>query len=155
VLLALAMLIALIGIANTLALSIRERTRELGLLRAVGATRRRLRAMVRAEAVVISVFGAVEGLVLGTLFGLAVVTAMRSAGVSRLSVPVLQLILLTALASLAGLVAAILPGRRAARLNILKRGHHRLTCSPRTGPGLRARRAGHPSAPSAPGTPPA
>jgi putative ABC transport system permease protein len=118
-LLALAVLIALIGIANTLALSISERTRELGLLRAVGATRRQLRAMVRAEAVVISVFGAVEGLVLGTLFGLAVVASMRSAGVSRLSVPVPQLLVLTALASLAGLVAAIVPGRHAARLDIL------------------------------------
>jgi putative ABC transport system permease protein len=119
VLLALAVLIALIGIANTLALSVSERTRELGLLRAVGATRRQLRAMVRAEALVISVFGAVEGLVLGTLFGLAVVAAMRSQGVSRLSVPVPQLLLLTALASLAGLVAAIAPARRAARLDIL------------------------------------
>jgi putative ABC transport system permease protein len=121
-LLALAVLIALIGIANTLALSIYERTREIGLLRAVGTTRGQLRAMVRSEALVISLFGAVEGLVLGTLFGWAVVTAMRSAGtgVTRLAVPVPQLIVLTVLASLAGLVAAIIPSRHAARLNILQ-----------------------------------
>jgi putative ABC transport system permease protein len=121
-LLALAVLIALIGIANTLALSVHERTREIGLLRAVGTTRGQLRAIVRAEALVISLFGAVEGLVLGTLFGWAVVTAMRSAGtaVTRLAIPVPQLIVLTVLASLAGLVAAIIPSRHAARLNILQ-----------------------------------
>ena len=76
-LLALAVLIALIGIANTLALSIYERTRELGLLRAVGTTRRQLRAMVRYEALVISLFGAIEGLVLGVLFGWAIVAALH------------------------------------------------------------------------------
>jgi len=119
-LLALAVGIALIGIANTLALSVYERTRELGLLRAVGTTRRQLRAIVRYEALVISLFGAVEGLALGVLFGWAVVAAMHSSGVTELVFPVTQLLVVTALAGLAGVVAAIAPSRRAARLNILR-----------------------------------
>jgi len=119
-LLALAVLIALIGIANTLALSIYERTRELGLLRAVGATRGQLRSMVRAEALVISAFGALEGLVLGTFFGWAIVHAMRSLGATQLAFPVPQLLIVAVLAALAGLLAAIAPSRRAARLNILQ-----------------------------------
>ena len=119
-LLALAVLIALIGIANTLALSIHERTRELGLLRAVGMTRGQLRSMVRAEALVIWAFGALEGLVLGTLFGWAIVAAMRSSGVTQLVFPVPQLLILAVVAALAGLVAAIAPSRRAAKLNILQ-----------------------------------
>jgi len=120
VLLALAVLIALIGIANTLALSIYERTRELGLLRAVGATRGQLRSMVRAEALVISAFGALEGLVLGTFFGWAIVDSMGSLGVTQLTFPVPQLLIVTVLAALAGLLAAIAPSRRAAKLNILQ-----------------------------------
>jgi len=119
-LLALAVLIALIGIANTLALSIHERTRELGLLRAVGMTRGQLRSTVRAEALVISAFGALEGLVLGALFGWAIVAAMRSSGVTQLVFPVPQLLILAVVAALAGLVAAIAPSRRAAKLNILQ-----------------------------------
>jgi putative ABC transport system permease protein len=119
-LLALAVLIALIGIANTLALSIYERTRELGLLRAVGATRGQLRSMVRAEALVISAFGALEGLVLGVLFGWAIVAADRSSGVTQLTFPVPQLLIVTIIAALAGLLAAIAPSRRAAKLNVLQ-----------------------------------
>ena len=119
-LLALAVLIALIGIANTLALSIYERTHELGLLRAVGATRGQLRAIVRYESLVISLFGAVEGLALGTLFGWAIVASLHSQGVSQLVFPVTQLITLAALAGVAGIVAAFAPSRRAARLNILQ-----------------------------------
>jgi putative ABC transport system permease protein len=119
-LLALAALIALIGIANTLALSVYERTRELGLLRAVGATRGQLRSMVRAEALVISVFGALEGLVLGAFFGWAVVDAMRSLGATQVYFPVPQLLIVAVLAALAGLLAAIAPSRRAARLNVLQ-----------------------------------
>jgi len=119
-LLALAVFIALVGIANTLALSIYERTRELGLLRAVGTTRGQLRAIVRYEALVIALFGAVEGLVLGVLFGWAIVAAMRSQGVTVLAFPVLQLVVVAVLAGLAGLVSAIAPSRRAARLNILQ-----------------------------------
>jgi len=119
-LLALAVLIALIGIANTLALSIYERTRELGLLRAVGATRGQLRSMVRAEALVISAFGALEGLVLGAFFGWAIVDSMHSLGVTQLAFPVSQLLIVTVVAALAGLLASIAPSRRAARLNILQ-----------------------------------
>jgi putative ABC transport system permease protein len=119
-LLALAVLIALVGIANTLALSIYERTRELGVLRAVGMTRGQLRSTVRAEALVISMFGAAEGLLLGVLLGWAIVAAMRSSGVTQLVFPVTQLIIVAVIAALAGLVAAIAPSRRAAKLNILQ-----------------------------------
>jgi putative ABC transport system permease protein len=119
-LLALAVLIALIGIANTLALSIYERTRELGLLRAVGATRGQLRWMVRTEALVISAFGALEGLVLGAFFGWAIVDSMHSLGVTQLAFPVSQLLMVTVVAALAGLLASITPSRRAAKLNILQ-----------------------------------
>jgi putative ABC transport system permease protein len=118
-LLALALVIALIGIANTLALSIHERTRELGLLRAVGMTRPQLRRTVRAEAVIIAMLGTVEGLVVGTLLGWAVVSALESQGITRLSVPIMQLVIVTVLSSLAGVVAATAPGRRAARLDVL------------------------------------
>ena len=119
-LLALGLLIALIGIANTLALSVYERTRELGLLRAVGTTRGQLRSMVRSESLVISLFGAIEGLILGMLFGWAIVAAMHSQGITHLTFPVPQLLIMTVLAGLAGVVAAIAPSRRAARLNILE-----------------------------------
>jgi putative ABC transport system permease protein len=111
--------IALIGIANTLALSIHERTHELGLLRAVGMTRAQLRRTVRAEAVIIALLGTLEGLVVGTLLGWAVVAALESQGITRLSIPVTQLVVVTALASLAGVVAATAPGRRAGRLDVL------------------------------------
>jgi putative ABC transport system permease protein len=119
-LLELSVAIALIGIANTLALSVYERTRELGLLRAVGTTRGQLRSMVRAEALITSTFGAAQGLVLGALLGWAMVAAMHSSGVTQLVFPVQQLLLVTVIASLAGLLAAIAPSNRAARLNILQ-----------------------------------
>jgi putative ABC transport system permease protein len=119
-LLGLALVIALIGIANTLALSIHERTHELGLLRAVGMTRPQLRRTVRAEAVIIAVLGTVEGLVVGTLLGWAVVIALKSEGVTTLSIPFGQLLVVAMLASLAGVVAATAPGRRAARLDVLR-----------------------------------
>ncbi len=119
-LLALAVIIALIGIANTLALSIYERTRELGLLRAVGMTRGQLRSTVRYESVIISMLGAVEGLTVGVLFGWAMVAALGSQGVTHLVVPVPQLVLVAALAGMAGVVAAVAPGRRAARLDVLR-----------------------------------
>jgi putative ABC transport system permease protein len=119
-LLALAVVIALIGIANTLALSVYERTRELGLLRAVGTTRGQLRSMVRSEALVISLLGAIEGLALGLLFGWAIVVALHSQGITRLVFPVVQLLVLAVMAALAGIVAAIAPSRRAARLDVLR-----------------------------------
>jgi len=119
-LLGLALLIALIGIANTLALSIYERTHELGLLRAVGMTRRQLRGTVRGESVVIALLGTVEGLVAGVLLAWAVVSALESQGVTELSVPVTQLAIVAVLAALAGVVAAMGPAHRAARLDVLR-----------------------------------
>jgi putative ABC transport system permease protein len=119
-LLGLALGIALIGIANTLALSIYERTHELGLVRAIGMTRAQLRSTVRLESVIIALLGAAEGLAIGTVFGVAIVAALRSQGVSHLSIPVAQLVVVAFLAGLAGVLAAVGPARRAARLDILR-----------------------------------
>ncbi len=119
VMVALAVIIALIGIANTLALSVFERTRELGLIRAVGMTRRQLRRMVRLEAALVATFGAVVGVAVGLLFGFGVVKALPNAIASGLSVPATQIAILTAVAAGAGVAAAMLPARRAARLNVL------------------------------------
>jgi putative ABC transport system permease protein len=119
-LLGLAILIALFGIVNTLALSIFERVRELGLLRAVGATRRQLRSMIRWEAVIIAILGAVLGLAVGVFFGWTVVRASRGIGITDFSLPTGQLVLFVLLAGLAGILAAILPGRRAARVDMLR-----------------------------------
>jgi putative ABC transport system permease protein len=118
VLLAFAVFIALIGIVNTLALSIYERTREIGLLRAVGMTRVQLRRMIRGEAVIVAVFGSLLGLVIGVGFGAAIVQALQDQGIG-LSIPVGQLVLFVILAGLAGLLAGWLPARRAARLDVL------------------------------------
>jgi putative ABC transport system permease protein len=119
-LLALAVFIALLGIANTLALSIFERTRELGLLRAVGMTRRQLRATVRYESVIIALLGTTLGLAIGTAFGWAIVTALADQGLDTFSVPFTQLAVVTGFAALAGVAAAALPARRAARLDVLE-----------------------------------
>jgi len=118
-LLALAILIALLGIGNTLALSIFERTRELGVMRAVGMTRHQLRAMIRWESVIIALQGTALGLLIGVFFGWALVLAMRSQGITEFSLPVLNLAIVVVLAALAGAAAAIWPSRRAAKLNIL------------------------------------
>jgi putative ABC transport system permease protein len=120
VLLALAILIALLGIGNTLALSIFERTRELGVMRAVGMTRSQLRAMIRWESVIIALQGTVLGVLVGVFFGWALVLAMKSQGITEFSLPVLSLVIMVVLAGLAGVVAAILPSRRAAKLNVLR-----------------------------------
>jgi putative ABC transport system permease protein len=119
-LLALAILIALIGIANTLVLSIHERTRELGMLRAVGMTRPQLRSSVRYESLIISMFGTVEGLVVGVLLGWALVAALHSSGIDVLQIPVGQLITVAVIAGVAGVLAAISPSRRAAKLDVLR-----------------------------------
>jgi putative ABC transport system permease protein len=119
-LLGLAILIALFGIVNTLGLSIFERTRELGLLRAVGMSRRQVRSMIRSESVIIAVLGAVLGVAVGVLFGVAMQRALADSGVSKLSIPPVQLLTYVVLAALAGVLAAILPARRAARLNVLQ-----------------------------------
>ena len=118
-LLALAVLIALIGIVNTLMLSVLERTREIGLLRAVGMRRPQVRAMIRSEAVILATFGAVIGIVIGTLMGLALVSALRQSGITETTVPVVRLVEFLILAALLGLVAASWPARRAARLDVL------------------------------------
>ncbi|WP_169809272.1 ABC transporter permease [Actinomadura chibensis] len=120
VLLALAVIIAFIGIVNTLALSVLERVRELGLLRAVGMTRAQLRAMVRWEAVIIAVFGGVLGLAVGVVFGWTLVRALRGQGITEFAVPVGTLLAFLAAAALAGVLAAVFPGRRAARIDILR-----------------------------------
>jgi putative ABC transport system permease protein len=118
-LLALAVLIALIGIVNTLMLSVLERTREIGLLRAVGMRRPQVRAMIRSEAVILATFGAVIGIVIGTLMGLALVSSLRQQGITETSVPWVRLVEFLILAAILGLVAASWPARRAARLDVL------------------------------------
>jgi putative ABC transport system permease protein len=119
-LLGLAIIIALLGITNTLALSVFERTRELGLLRAVGMSRKQVRSMVRWESVIIAVIGACLGIVIGVFFGWALVTALDSEGITELSIPVGQLLIYVLIAGLAGVLAALPPARRAARLNVLE-----------------------------------
>ncbi len=123
-LLVLAIVIALIGIANTLALSVFERTRELGLLRAVGMTRRQTRRMIRWEAVQVSLFGSVLGIGAGLVFGWGVVTALPDALLTSLSVPVGRISVLVAVCAFSGLLAAALPARRAARLDVLAAINH-------------------------------
>jgi putative ABC transport system permease protein len=119
VLLALAVLIALIGIVNTLMLSVLERTREIGLLRAVGMRRPQVRAMIRSESVILATFGAVIGIVIGTLMGLALVSSLRQQGITETSVPWVRLVEFLILAAALGLVAASWPARRAAKLDVL------------------------------------
>ncbi|UPK75027.1 ABC transporter permease [Nocardioidaceae bacterium SCSIO 66511] len=118
-LLALAIVIAVLGIINTLALSVIERTREIGLLRAVGMTRRQLRRMVRLESVAIAVLGAVLGIAMGVVFGIVLRHAMIDEGFTALAVPVVQLIVFVLIAAIVGVLAAVLPARRAARLDVL------------------------------------
>jgi ABC-type antimicrobial peptide transport system permease subunit len=120
VLLALAVLIALLGVVNTLVLSVIERTRELGLLRAVGMTRRQVRSAIRWESVLIAAVGAVFGACLGLAFGAAFARALASQGITTLQVPVVQPIVYAVVAALAGVLAAITPARRAAKVDILR-----------------------------------
>lgn len=117
-LLALAVVISLIGIANTLTLSVVERTRESALLRALGLTRRGLRRMLSLEALIISLIGALIGVVLGTALGWAAISAAIDGAV--LGLPVGRIVLFMVLAAVAGVVAAIMPGRRAARTSIVE-----------------------------------
>ena len=128
VLLARAIVTALLGILNTLALSVFERTREIGLLRAVGMTRRQVRSMIRLEAVVISVYGTILGLGLGLIYGWAVLRALREEGFVGMALPegfainisgglLLEMVLTSIIA---GIIAAAFPARRAARMDVLK-----------------------------------
>ena len=118
-LLALAVVIALVGIVNTLALSVVERRRELGLVRAVGMGRRQVRAMVRTEGVVIAALGAVLGLVVGLVVAVAMLAALRDKGLTETSVPFSRLLAFVVAAAAAGVAAAVLPARRAARTDVL------------------------------------
>jgi putative ABC transport system permease protein len=118
-LLALAVVIALIGIVNTLMLSVFERTHEIGLLRAVGMKRRQVRAMIRSESVILAVFGAIIGIVVGTGLGIALVSSLHSQGINDTVVPISNLVIFLILAALLGLLAASWPARRAARLDVL------------------------------------
>jgi putative ABC transport system permease protein len=120
VMLLLAVFIALLGIVNTLALSVYERTRELGLLRAVGMTRGQVRAMVRWESVVISLIGALAGAGLGIGLGLALSQSLKDQGITAISVPVVQVALYVVLAGIAGVLAALGPSRGAAKVDVLK-----------------------------------
>ena len=118
-LLALAIVVSLFGIANTLALSIHERTRELGMLRAIGMTRRQVRTMIRYEAVITALIGAILGMALGLVFAALIAQPLKDEGFT-LSYPVGSLIGLLVFAALIGILAAIAPARRASRLNVLE-----------------------------------
>ncbi|WP_062303209.1 ABC transporter permease [Demequina subtropica] len=115
-----ALVIAVLGVANTLMLSVTERTREIGLLRAVGSRRRSVRRMIRIESVVMSVFGAVLGIILGVALGIALIRALEEFGFDTVAVPWGLLAVYTALAIVAGIVAAWWPARRAAKLDVLE-----------------------------------
>lgn len=121
VMLALSILIALMGIANTLSLSIHERVRELGLLRAVGQLRPQTRAMIRWEAVIISLFGTLAGVGVGTLLGWSLVKgAAASDGVGVFAAPISRIVVILVLGALVGIVAGWRPARRAARVDVLE-----------------------------------
>ena len=120
VFLGLAIVIALLGITNTMALSVLERTQEIGLMRAVGMTRRQTKGMIRLEAAVVSLFGALLGVVVGLAFGWLAVLAIPESIINQLSIPTVTLVIYVIIATLAGLLAASLPARRAARLNVLE-----------------------------------
>ncbi|MGH9228143.1 MAG: ABC transporter permease [Acidimicrobiales bacterium] len=121
-LLALAIIIALMGIANTLSLSVHERTRELGLLRAVGQTRSQLRSMVRWESVIVATFGVVGGIGLGVFLGWALVEAAGNTPgsvISQFVLPTTRLAIVVVVGAIAGVLAGLRPARRAARLDVL------------------------------------
>jgi putative ABC transport system permease protein len=110
----------LLGIANTLSLSLYERTRELGLLRAVGQTRRQLRRTVRWESVIIAVFGTVGGIAVGTFLAWGLMRAIdASEGIGSFVVPIVTLAIVLGAAIVAGVLAAVRPARRAAKLDVL------------------------------------
>ena len=118
-LLGLAVLIALLGIANTLSLSINERKRELGLLRAVGMSRAQVRSSVRWESAIIALFGTALGLVIGTVIAWLITDAIFADGTARIVIPTGALVTVASVAAIAGVAAALLPARRAARIDLL------------------------------------
>ncbi|GHD31630.1 ABC transporter permease [Streptomyces galbus] len=118
-LLGLAIVIAVLGVVNTLALSVVERTREIGLLRAIGLARRQLRRMIRLESVVIAVFGAVLGLALGLVWGVCTQRVLALQGMKALAVPWGTIVAVVVGSAVVGVVAALLPALRASRMNVL------------------------------------
>jgi putative ABC transport system permease protein len=118
VLLALAVIVSLFGIVNTLVLATFERTRELGTLRAVGMSRRQVRRMVRHESIITALIGAITGMAVGLLLALGVTSAFSEEGLT-FAVPAGSLIAFALVAVVAGVAAAVLPARRAARTNVL------------------------------------
>jgi putative ABC transport system permease protein len=122
-LLAMSLVISLFGIANSLFLSIHERTREFGLLRAVGATRRQVRRMVRYESAITGAIGGLLGTAVGILFGVLITESLDNLGL-KLEVPVGQLVVFMLLAVVVGIVGAVLPARRGARINVLEAVHY-------------------------------
>lgn len=119
-LLGLAIVIAVLGITNTLSLSIIERTREIGLLRAVGMSRRQIRKVVRWEAVIIAVFGGLVGVLVGLGFARAVVAALAEQGFTEFAIPAMEIGVWLLAAAFAGIIAAVLPAWRASRLDVLE-----------------------------------
>jgi putative ABC transport system permease protein len=120
VLLALAIIIAVLGISITLGLAVFERTREIGLMRAVGMTRRQTRRMVRWEAIIVSTFGAVVGIVLGTLIGIALSLAVPDTIIDGITFSIPTIIGILIGAVVAGLIAAIYPSIKASRMDVLE-----------------------------------
>ena len=119
-LLGLAVVIALIGVTNTMTLSVFERTREIGLLRAIGLNRRQTRRMIRSEASIIAIFGAVLGVIIGVFFGWAIIKALEDDGFSAFVVPVRTIVVWILITGVLGIVFAILPAWRASKLNVLE-----------------------------------
>ena len=119
-LLALSVIVSLFGIVNTLILSIYERTRELGMMRAIGTSRRQIRQMIRYESIITALIGGVFGLVIGTVGAVLVSTLALSGSGFVVSIPVGTLLLLLVISAFAGLIASQLPARRAARLDVLQ-----------------------------------
>ncbi|MXQ67777.1 FtsX-like permease family protein [Actinomadura rayongensis] len=120
ILLVLSVIIAAVGVVNTIALSVIERTREIGLLRAIGMGRRQLRRMIRAESIVIAVFGAVLGMAIGIAFGASLQQALADDGLNILSIPYGTLVTYLVVAAVIGVLAALWPAWRAGRMDVLR-----------------------------------
>lgn len=117
--LGLAIVVAVLGVVNTLALSVVERTREIGLLRAIGLSRRQLRRMIRLESVVIALFGAILGTGLGLAWGITGQRVLKDQGLETLAVPTGTIVVTLVASVVIGLVAALVPAFRAGRMNVL------------------------------------